>query len=67
MNTHVAYLRLLQSKKMTKLLAALDLVQVGTIKIVEQPEPGGEFPPHSRGAPMCKDEILTCLLAYLPT
>lgn len=30
-----------QSKKMTKLLAALDLVQVGTIKIVETPEPGG--------------------------
>jgi len=26
---------------MTKLLAALDLVQVGAIKIMEQPEPGG--------------------------
>lgn len=30
-----------QSKKMTKLLAALDLVQVGNIKLVETPEPGG--------------------------
>lgn len=40
-NSHVLTDTQRQSKKMTKLLAALDLVQVGNIKLVETPEPGG--------------------------
>ncbi|TFJ81173.1 hypothetical protein NSK_007515 [Nannochloropsis salina CCMP1776] len=40
--TNGCFLTYYKSKKMTKLLAALDLVQVGTIKLTEVPEPGDE-------------------------
>ncbi|KAM3570767.1 hypothetical protein VYU27_007164 [Nannochloropsis oceanica] len=40
--TNGCFLTYYKSKRMTKLLAALDLVQVGTIKITEEPEPGDE-------------------------
>jgi len=40
--TNGCFLTYYKSKKMTKLLAALDLVQVGTIQVVTKPEPGDE-------------------------